>query len=187
MNKNFLPFMISGLLILLAVLLIIPATSQALFSLVGIDTQGQSSVASDFNAFIPFIPGYFPEDFTITSVGLSMDEARDMDTYREFYASEAHFFMIIQSQGRDVDTDIPNPELTVQGSPASLTGDVAVDALVGDDLDLDLYDTSEVWLLTVVMREIRVQVISNLPQAEVIRFAEELIPQRCTKTPTPEG
>jgi hypothetical protein len=43
-----------------------------------------------------------------------------------------------------------------------------------------------VWLVNVVMKEINVQVVSNLPREEVIRFANELIPQYCIYTPTPE-
>jgi hypothetical protein len=185
MNKNSIPLLISGLLIALAVLLLIPSTSQALFSLAGIEPQGKSLVGSSFDAFIPFIPGYFPEDFTITSVRVGMHESPGENIYSEHYASETNFFKIIQSQGRHVEPDIPNPDLTIQGSSASLTSQVDLDALVGDDLER--FDISEVWLLTVVMRGIRVQVVSNLPPEEVIRIARELIPQRCTSTPTPQG
>jgi hypothetical protein len=187
MNKNLIPFLAAGVLLILAVLLAIPATNQAIFNLLGIDTGGQSSVSSDFDAFIPFIPGYFPEDFMITSVGIDMHEAPDENIYSEHYASDEVFFKTIQSQGADVSMDIYNPDLTIQGTPASLTSQLDIHALIGDDLDLNLYDTSEVWLLTLVMREIQVQVVSNAPYEEVIRFAEELIPQRCTSTPTPEG
>jgi hypothetical protein len=83
--------------------------------------------------------------------------------------------------------EIADPDLSIQGSPASLTGEFDAHALIGRDLPLTQYDSGEMWLLTVVIREIRVQVISNYPAEEVIRFAEELIPQRCTSTPTPEG
>jgi hypothetical protein len=186
MIKNILPFVLAGLLLILAVLLMIPATNQAVISLIGLDTQGQTSVKGDFDAFIPFIPGYFPEDFMITSVGATSDETPDIHSYSEFYASDAHFFKTIQRQGKDVPLAISNPNLTIQNHPASITDMVDVDALVGDDLDLRRYDTSKVWLLTVVMKEINVQVVSNLPREEVIRFANEMIPQYCIYTPTPE-
>ena len=187
MTKNAYPFLIAGILLGLAILLLIPQTNQAIFSLLGIDTQGQSTVSSDFDAFIPFIPGYFPEGFYALSVGLAVDKSPNKDTYSEFYASEEYFFKIIQSQGQGVDPISSAPNLIVQGSPANLTNQVALEALIGEDLDLDLFDTSEVWKLSVVMGEISVQVISNQPAEEVIRFANELIPQRCTKTPTPEN
>ena len=187
MSKNIYLFLIAGVLIILAILLLIPNTNQTIFSLLGIDTQGQSSVSSDFDAFIPFIPGYFPEGFYALSVGLAVDQSPNKDTYSEFYASDEYFFKIIQSHGQGVDPISSSPNLVVQGSPASLTDQVAVEALVGEDLDLNLFDTSEVWMLSVVMREISVQVISNQPFEEVIRFANELIPQRCTKTPTPKN
>jgi hypothetical protein len=178
--------MLAGVLLLLAVLLMIPATNQAIISLIGFDTRGQTSVSSEFEAFIPFIPGYFPEDFMITSVGTTSDEAPNHDSYSEYYASDTHFFKTIQRQGKDAPMAISNPNLTIQNNPASITDMVDVDALVGDDLDLRRYDKSKVWLLTVVMKEINVQVVSNLPREEVIRFANELIPQYCIYTPTPE-
>jgi hypothetical protein len=187
MNKNILPFVLAGMLLILAVLLMIPTASQAIISLIGIDTQGQTSVSGDFDAFIPFIPGYFPEDFMITTVGTTSDEAPDYDSYSEFYASDTHFFKTIQHKGKDIPMVISNPNLTVQNNPASITDMVDVNALVGDDLDLRRYDTTKVWLLTVVMKDINVQVVSNLPREEVIRFANELIPQYCIYTPTPES
>jgi hypothetical protein len=185
MNRNLLPFIVSGLILLLAVLLLIPTTSQALFALVGIDTAGSASIGG-FDAFIPFIPGYFPENFTITTASVGSREEPGWVEYTELYASETHFFKTIQRQGSELPTEIASPDLSIQASPASLTHPENLQELAGDDLDLTQYDTSEVWLLTVVMRGIQVQVLSNLPQAEVIRFAEELIPQRCTATPTPE-
>lgn len=186
MNKNILPFVLAGFLLLLAVLLMIPATNQAVIALIGLDTRGQTSVSGDFDAFIPFIPGYFPEDFKITSVGTTSDETTGIDSYSEFYASDTHFFKTIQRQGKDVPMAISDPNLAIQNHPASMTDQVDVEALVGDDLDLRQYDTSKVWLVTVVMKEINVQVVSNLPREEVIRFANEVIPQYCIYTPTPE-
>jgi hypothetical protein len=187
MNRKMFPFMIAGFLILLAILLMIPQTNQIIFSLIGIETQTQSTVGSDFDAFIPFIPGYFPDGFFSSSVGLAIDETPDKHTYSEFYASDQYFYKIIQTQGKGVDPILPDPKLMVQGSPANLTNLIEIEALLGDDLDLDFFDTSEVWMLSVEMRGITVQVISNQPAEEVIRFANELIPQRCTSTPTPEN
>ena len=186
MDKRPLPLILAGLLFVLAVLLMIPVTNQAIISLIRRDALSQTSVSGGFDAFIPFIPGYFPEDFMITSVGTTSDEAPNFDSYSEYYASDTHFFKTIQRQGKDVPMVIPNPNLTIQNNPASIIDQVGVDALVGDDLDLQDYDTSKVWLLTVVMKEINVQVVSNLPREVVIRFANELIPQYCIYTPTPE-
>ncbi|MEN8242960.1 MAG: hypothetical protein ABFS17_13650 [Chloroflexota bacterium] len=187
MNNKIASIVIAGVLLLLAILLMIPQTNQILFSLLGIDTRGESAVRSDFDAFIPFIPGYFPEGFYSISVGLAFDEAPDKNTYSEFYASDTHFYKIIQSQGEGVEPFLPSPDLLVQDKPAQLTNQFDLDAYLGDDLDLNQFDTSEVWMLSVVMRELTVQVISNHSSEEVIRFANELIPQRCTSTPTPEN
>jgi hypothetical protein len=185
MNKNMLPFILAGVLLVLAVLLLIPASNQALLSSIGIDSGG--SVGGGFDAFIPLIPGYFPEGFVSTRVGVTHDEAPGADTYSEFYASETFFFKTIQRQGPEVSLEIADPDLTIQGSQASLTGEFDAHSLIGGDLTLTQYDNGEMWLLTMVMHGIRLQVISNYPAEEVIRFAEELIPQRCTSTPTPEG
>jgi hypothetical protein len=187
MNKNILPFLLAGILLILAVLLAIPASSQALLSLIGIQSNAVSSTIGGFDAFIPFIPGYFPEGFVGTSAGVTSDESRTAAIYGEFYASDTHFFKTIQSQNKNPHVEIADPDLTIQGNPTILTSEVDAGALIGGDLDLADYDTSEVWLLTVVMREIQVQVVSNAPKEEVIRFAEGLIPQRCTSTPTPDG
>jgi hypothetical protein len=187
MNKNILPLLLAGFLILLAVFLMIPTTNQTILSLLGIDTQGKSAVSSDFDAFIPFIPGYFPEDFSITSVGTAVDEGPGKNTYSEFYASDTYFYKIIQSQGEEVPVIVPNSAITIQDNPASLTDQVDVVGLIGGDLDLNQYSTSQVWMLSVVMKEINVQVVSNQPRDEVIRFAMELIPQYCIYTPTPEA
>jgi len=187
LNNKIASIVIAVVLLLLAILLMIPQTNQFLFSLIGIDIRGQSTVSSDFDAFIPFIPGYFPEGFYSISVGLAVDEAPDLNTYSEFYASDTHFYKIIQSQGKGIEPFLPSPDLLVQDNPAQLTNQFDLEAFLGEDLDLYQYDTSKVWMLSVVMREITVQVISNQSSGEVIRFASELIPQRCTSTPTPEN
>jgi hypothetical protein len=79
MNKNILPFILAGVLLILAVLLLIPPTNQALLSFIGID--GGGSAVGGFDAFIPFIPGYFPEGFISTKVGVTHDDTLGANTY----------------------------------------------------------------------------------------------------------
>ena len=187
MNKKISSLVIAVVLFLIAILLMIPQTNQTLFSLLGIDTHGESQVSSNFDAFIPFIPGYFPKGFFSISVGLAVDEAPNKNTYSEFYDSDAYFFKILQSQRKGGESFLPNPDLLVQDNPAQLTNQFDLEAYLGEDLDLNQFHTSEMWMLSVVMRGILVQVVSNQSSDEVLRFANELIPQRCTSTPTPEN
>ena len=100
MNK-FWPFLAAGLLLVVAILLLIPQTNQAIFSLLGIETRGGAQEYGSFEAFVPFTPGYFPEDFVISHVGTGAHTAPGLDQYTEMYASDTHFFKLIQSQGKD--------------------------------------------------------------------------------------
>ncbi len=150
---------------------------------------GNSAVPAynDFEAFVPFIPGYFPDDFEILQVGHISEHASDEDIYTEYYTSVDTYFELIQSQGRAAPVTILDTSLTIQGQPASLAEVPDPAALVKGDLDLVAYADSSTWLLTVVLKDITVQIISNLPQDEVIALGENLVPAFCTSTPTPEG
>jgi hypothetical protein len=55
-----------------------------------------------------------------------------------------------------------------------------------DDLDLSQYNTQDVWLISVVLKNIHIQLVTNLPREAAIAVAEGLIPSICTSTPTPE-
>lgn len=188
MMRKFWPFIAAGLLLVVGVLLMIPQTAQAIYGVFGIDTRGQSNVYGDFDAFVPFTPGYFPEDFTITYVGSGQHTAPDLDQYTETYASDTYFFKLIQSQGEGAPVWVPDDGFTIQKAPASITDQVGdLDELLQDDPDLAGFDTGQVWLVTVELKEITIQVVSNLPLQEVIAVAEGLVPTFCTSTPTPEN
>lgn len=182
------PFIAAALLLIVAVLLMIPQTGSAIFSLLGIETRGTVSVQGSFEPFVPFTPGYFPEDFIITHVGSGAYTAPDLDQYTENYASDTHFFKLIQSQGSAAPLLVPDEGFSIQDTPASLTNDVGdLEELLAGDPNPANFDTSEVWLLTVELKEITIQVVSNLPKEEVIAVAEGLVPTYCTSTPTPES
>jgi hypothetical protein len=178
-----------GLLLAFAALLLRPSTNQAIIARLGLDRANRPAPAyNGFDAFIPFIPGYFPEEFEITHAETGSRTSSEINTYSETYASDTHFFKTIQSQG----ANIPEPQLDlnikIQDQPASLTNIINIAQLFeGDTLDLSRYDTKEIWLLTVVLKEVTIQIATNLPKEEVIRVAEGLIPSICTSTPTPEG
>ena len=187
-SRKLWPLLIAGLLILLSVLMVIPATGQAIFGLFGINTDSQPSIAyNGFEPFIPFVPGYFPDDFEITHVSNGAHTSPEIDTYTETYASDTHFFHLIQSQGKAVLPLDAQPGLIVQDQPANLTQSTPEELLPADELDLSLYDLAETWVVTVVLKEITIQVVTNLPRQEALNVADGLVPAICTSTPTPES
>ena len=182
------PFLAAGVLLVLAILLFIPEVNQAIYSLLGDDMRSGAQVYGSFEAFVPFTPGYFPEDFIITQVGTGGHTAPGLDQYTETYASDTHFFKLIQSQGKDAPVLVPDEGFTIQKVPASITGDMGdLNELLKGDPNPAEFDTSQVWVMTVELREVIIQVVSNLPQQEVIAVAEGLVPSFCTSTPTPEN
>lgn len=186
LSRKLWPLIIAGLLILLAVLMVIPASGQAIFGLFGIDTDREASIAyNGFEPFIPFVPGYFPDIFEITHVSTGAQISSEIDTYTETYASDTHFFHIIQTQGEAVPSLEAQPGLTVQAQPASLIQPAPEIVLPTDELDLSLYDLSQTWVVTVILKKIHIQVVTNLPRQEALNVADGLIPAICTSTPTP--
>jgi len=186
--KKLWPFLATGLLLVILILLFIPEVNQVIDTLMGNDMRGGVQVYGSFEAFVPFTPGYFPEDFIITQVGTGGHTAPELDQYTESYASDTHFFKLIQSQGKDAPVLKPDEGFTIQKVPASITRDVGNlnDLLQGDPNPAE-FDTSQVWVVTVEIKEVIIQVVSNLPRQEVIAVAEGLVPSFCTSTPTPES
>ena len=178
-----------GLLLLLAVLLLLPATQQAFFTSLGLADPAEPPLSyNGFNAFIPFIPGYFPDDFQITYADTGSLTTATLSTYTETYASETQFFVTIQSQGQAVPEFQPDPGFTIQNQSARLTNKFDLAQLALDNnLELGQFNTQEVWLVNVIFKGITIQVVTNLPEAEAIQVTEGLIPSICTSTPTPEG
>lgn len=177
-----------GLVLILSVLLLVPATSQAIFGRLGLEIGAPAQPAyNGFDAFIPFIPGYFPDDFQISYAQTGSSEASGTSTYTETYASDTHFFKTLQSQGPGSPALQPDPALNIQGQPASLVQNFSLADLIGEELDLTQYNTQQTWLVRVQLKGISIQLVTNLPKYEALRLAEGLIPSICTSTPTPEG
>ena len=182
------PILFLGIVLALTVLLLTPATSEMIFGLLGLAGSPSEAVSyNGFDAFIPFIPGYFPENFEITFANNGSQSTPENSTYTETYASETHFFKTIQSQGPAAPEVLPDPGFSIQNQPASQTNSFDLVQLMADDLDLNQYNTQEVWLVSVVLKNIHLQLVTNLPEEEAIRVAEGLIPSICTSTPTPQS
>jgi hypothetical protein len=167
--------------------MLIPATSQAIFRSLGIETGNDSPVYNGFEPFIPYVPGYFPEDFDITHVSNGAYLSTEVNTYTETYASDEYFFLLIESQGNTVPELAPDPDFLIQNHAAKLTETLELSLSSDDSLDLNRFNTGEIWTVAVELKEIYIQVVTNLPRQEAIRGAEELVPAICTTKPTPEG
>jgi len=179
-------FLSFGLIMAVSALLLIPATNQAILSFFSSGNNSQAIAYNGFDAFIPFIPGYFPDTFEISYASNGSSTSSGVNIYTETYASETHFFKTIQSQGAGVAALKPDPSFTIQGQPASLTSDFNLTDLIGEDLDLSHFDTREFWMVSVVLKDINIQLVTNLSKEEAVRVADGLIPSICTSTPTPE-
>lgn len=177
-------FFAAGILFLLASLLIIPQTSQAIFGFLGIAQDSGKTVYNGFEPFVPYVPGYFPDDFDIIYVDHDAQYGNDMDTYTETYASADQFFKLVESKGAGVPDLTPDPDHTIQEQPASLTSGFDPALFEDETFDISTYDTSDVQIVTVVLKEINIQVVTNLPQEEAIQVAEGLVPAICTTKPT---
>lgn len=185
--KKLLPFAAAGVMLIVAVLLMIPGVTQAIYGMFGVDVSGVSTIAyNGFEPFIPFVPGYFPDEFDIVYVGNGGHSAPDADTYTETYASESHFFQLIQSQGEAVPKLDPNQDFLVQGQPARLDAANMTEIAFTETLDTAGFGLDNGWVLTVILKEIHIQVVTNLPAEEAAAIAEGLVPAVCTSTPTPE-
>ena len=190
--KKLLPFAAAGVLLVLAVLLMIPGVNQAIYGMFGVDASvavsGASAIAyNGFEPFIPFVPGYFPDEFDISYVGTGGHSAPDADTYTETYAAETAFFQLIQSQGSAVPDLAPGQELQIQGQPARMNPANMTEIAFVETLDTAGFGLDDGWVLTVVLKEIHIQLVTNLPAEEAVRIAEGLVPAVCTSKPTPES
>ncbi len=171
-----------GLLIFLAILLIaiilfIPSIQNL------IQPTPSSGSYADFDAFIPYTLGYFPQDFTILNTGTNATHEANLDQFEEWYGSDNDFIKIIQSLGPDVEqwdqTFASTRSLLVLDQPAEI---VYVDHpadWVGDQFDLDKYDSNQTRLVTFFIDELKIQVVSNLPEEEFIQVIDNLVPSIC--------
>lgn len=181
-------FLAAGIFFLLTALMVIPPTSQAIFGFLGIEQDSGKTVYNGFEPFVPYVPGYFPDDFDLVYVN---DEAEHItnadtyiDTYMETYASADHFFKLVESKGPSLPDQVLDPDLTIQEQPASLTGGFDPTLFEDKNFDISTYDTSDVQIVTVVLKDIYIQVVTNLPQEEAVRVADGLVPAICTTKPT---
>lgn len=178
--------LLAFVLLALSILLMIPAVNRAIYRLFGIDTRGNTYVTyAGVDEFTPFTLGYLPDDFEIIAVASGGHSNPDGTIYTETYASPEHFIHLVQGEVHGQPAIIPDPGFTLQDQPASLVQPAPVELLPVGAIDLSRYDLSDTRLLTTVVDDVHLQIITNLPRREAVRVAEGLVPVSSRATPTP--
>jgi hypothetical protein len=181
--KKLTPILVALVLIVSSILMLIPATRDGILSVFGLAEE--KPVYNGFEPFVPFVPGYFPDDFDITKVGNYQTISEELSVYSEIYATDTLFFKIIQTQGRATPHFIPDARFTIQGAPVSLTEIRPEDWLREKELDGTVFDLTQGWLVSLILKDIHIQIVTNLPREEALLVAEGLVPAICTTKPTP--
>lgn len=181
--KKYGQFILIAIFIII-IIIFIPAI-QGLF-----EPEAPSSVYQDFGAFIPYTIGYFPEGFSITTAGTDSHREDTLDRFEEWYGSENYFIQLIQDKGKSVELwdqgYAASRSLLVQDQPAEIKIIEDPSSWVSEGFDLSKYDVSQSLMLTFFIDDLRIQVVSNLPENEIIQVAENLIPSICLN-PTQES
>jgi hypothetical protein len=181
--KIYWPFFLAAFLLVVLLVWQIPAVQNTVVSWIN-PNAGQVSVRSDFDAFIPYTMGYFPDDFSIKDVGVGGHTAPNYDQYQEWYISDTQFVILLETKGAD--TVLPEGEaIIIQDGPAVLIADPDLDEIASEFVHLAQFDTSESYQIVFFKGEVMLEVITNLPRVEAVKVADLLIPSQCTKPPTP--
>lgn len=174
--------LIALVLLVSSILMIIPATRDGILSSLGIIEA--KPVYNGFEPFVPFVPGYFPDDFEITKVETHQSASEELSLYSEMYAGDTFFIKIIQQQGRAAPGLMPDARFIVQEVPASLAS-ANPDEWLREKEKTGLHlELTKGWVVALVLKRTHIQVITNLPQEEALRVAEGLVPAICTTKPT---
>jgi len=169
-------------LIVASILMIIPATRDGILVSLGI-IEGKP-VYNGFKPFVPFVPGYFPDDFEIIRVESDQSVSEELSMYSELYASDTNFIKIIQQQGWAVPGMMPDAKFVIQNVPASLT-ETNPNEWLREKEKVDLHlDMTEGWVVSLMLKGTYIQIVSNLPPDEILEVAEGLVPAICTTKPT---
>lgn len=180
--KLLLQILIAFVLIVSSILMLIPATRDGILSSLGIIEA--KPVYNGFEPFVPFVPGYFPDNFDITKVETHQSVSEELSLYSEMYASDTVFIKIIQQQGWGVPRFMPDARFIIQEVPASLTRTDPNEWLREKEKTGLHLELTEGWVVSLEIKGTYIQVITNLPQEEALLVAEGLVPAICTTKPT---
>ncbi|MBN2044890.1 MAG: hypothetical protein JW757_07730 [Anaerolineales bacterium] len=174
--------LVALVLIVSSILMLIPATRDTILSSLGI--LEAKPPYNGFEPFVPFVPGYFPDDFEITMAENYQSASEELSLYSELYASDTIFIKIIQQQGWGVPGFMPDARFIIQEVPASLTRTDPNEWLREKEKSSLHLELTEGWVVSLELKGIYIQVITNLPQEEALLVAEGLVPAICTTQPT---
>lgn len=176
-----------ALLFLIALVVVVPPAWARLepvlttwFRFTAPDGKNSGSIGG-FTAFTPYHATYLPEDFQPGLLGSSLSP--DLDTFEIGYDHKEKFITIWQSKGEAV-TALPAGELVdVGGQTAVLVESFAVSQADFQEKRpavslVTNYDYSQVHLLTWFEGEVKLEIFSNLPPAEMMLVAESLQPMQ---------
>ncbi len=175
MNKKIL--LISSLVLILLVLVLLPTLKGFL------KPAPPISPYEEFGAFIPFTMGYFPENFTILTADTLATHEANFDRFEEWYTSDQYFIKIIQVQGlgRPLwdQLNTTSQSLFIQEQYAEIIVVNDKENWVGDEFNLSEFDTKQMRTISFFLKEIRIQIVSNLPEDILTKVAENIVPSIC--------
>lgn len=151
------------------------------------DGQSQAEIGG-FSAFIPYHAGYLPEGFQLSGMGGS--SAPGVETITLGYNRDEMFVDLAQSMGSDLRALPQGETVTVNGSAAVFVEGYASSA---GELQMKMpyisvvveYDYSRTNLLAWDAGDLRLELVSNLPQGEMVRIAGSLAPMQSGQLPAP--
>ncbi|MEJ2599712.1 MAG: zf-HC2 domain-containing protein [Anaerolineales bacterium] len=185
-----------ALLILLALVVAIPSVSAKVESWVGTWFSFSSPDGKDFSAiggftaFTPYHATYLPKGFKHSGMGTATGwpdyEALELTYDRK----GGQFFTLLESKGGEAQGLPSGEEIYLRESPAVFIASFATSSaeLVNKKPGLSIvteFDYSQTNLLTWFMGEVRIDMFSNLPKAEMVKIAESLVPMQTSEGEEP--
>ena len=131
-----------------------------------------------FEAFTPYVPQYLPTGFD--SSGLGSTTAPGLDQLALTYSDGDQFVTLLQSKGTGTERLPQEKSITINGQTGVF---VRVFATSGEQLQQQIpsipvvtnFDYSTTSLLAWHLGEVKIELISNLPETEIMKIAGSLV------------
>jgi hypothetical protein len=185
-------------LVLLALVVAIPTVSAKVQSWVGTWFSFSSPDGKDFSAiggftaFTPYHATYLPKGFTNSGIG-TVTGWPDYEALELTYDRRGgQFFTLLESKGGEAQGLPSGEDVLIGESPAVFIPTFATSSaeLVSKKPGLSIvteFDYSQTNLLTWFMGEVRIEMFSNLPKAEMIKIAASLAPMQTSEGELPDA
>ena len=182
MLKKYWPFLLAAFLLLLLLVWQTPQVQNLALERLN-PGRDQVYVYGDFEAFIPYTMGYFPDGFSIKGVGTGAETAPDYDRFQEWYTSETAFIILQETQGEGYTTLPEGEPVTLKDSPAVVISNPDLEAAVNGTVIFEAFVIEEVYQVVMFENNILIEVFTNLPKEEALKIADLLIPSTCLEPP----